>query len=151
MPKPAKGPTEVVPAPQNDRRQRRKFTAEQKLRILREADQCATRGEIGELLRREGIYSSHLSLWRAQRDRLGVAGLDGQRRGPKPKRNDKDKLIERLEREKAKLEKQLRIANGLIDLQKKAHEILGIALPRIEDVNEDFGGALPVIHQSTLS
>ena len=103
MPKPAKGPTEVVPAPQNDRRQRRKFTAEQKLRILREADQCATRGEIGELLRREGIYSSHLSLWRAQRDRLGVAGLDGQRRGPTPKRNDKNKLIERLEREKVRI------------------------------------------------
>lgn len=136
MPKPAKDPTEVVAAPQNDRRQRRKFSAEEKLRILGDADRCTTRGEIGELLRREGIYSSHLSSWRSQRDRLGVAGLAGQRRGPKPK-DKKDKLIEQLQREKAKLEKNLRIANGLIDLQRKAHEILGIALPRVEDATED--------------
>lgn len=137
MPKPAKDPTEVVAAPQNDRRQRRKFSAEEKLRILDEADGCKTRGSLGELLRREGIYSSHLSSWRSQRDRLGIPGLDGQRRGPKPKKDDKDKAIDRLEREKAKLEKELRIANGLIDLQRKAHEILGIALPRVEEETED--------------
>jgi transposase-like protein len=136
MPKPAKDQTEVVAAPQNDRRQRRKFTAEEKLRILGEADRCTTRGAIGELLHREGIYSSHLASWRSQRNRLGVRGLEGQRRGPKPNKDEKDKLIELLERRNAKLEKELRIANGLIDLQKKAHEILGIALPRIEDATE---------------
>jgi len=136
VPKPKSKATEVVALPENDKRQRRNFSGEEKARILAEADACG-RGELGELLRREGIYSSHLSTWRAQRKQKGVEGLEPQKPGKKPTRDAKDRRIEQLEKEKAKLEKELRISQGLIDLQKKAHEILGIALPRIEDATED--------------
>ncbi len=138
MPKPNANPeTEVVPTPQNDRRQRRRFSPDEKARILREADACKERGELGALLRREGIYASHLTNWRAQLRREGVAGLAPKRPGPKPAKDDKDRRIEKLEKQNAKLEKELRISQKLIELQIKAHEILGIALPRIEDSNED--------------
>ena len=137
MPKPkSKKKTEVVASPENDRRQRRHFSAEEKARILAEADAC-DRGQLGELLRREGIYSSHLTNWRAQLKQKGVEGLEPQKPGRKPTKDAKDRLIEKLEKEKAKLEKELRISQGLIELQRKAHEILGIALPRIEDATED--------------
>lgn len=138
MPKSKTKPeTEVVATPQNDRRQRRRFTPEEKARILAEADACAERGQLGALLRREGIYSSHLSSWRLQLTREGLQGLQPRRPGPKPTKDAKDRLIERLERQKAKLEKELRISRALIEMQKKAHEILGIALPRIEDASGD--------------
>lgn len=138
MPKPrTKSKTEVVPVRQNDRRQRRQFSAEEKSRILAEADACTERGQLGELLRREGIYSSHLTSWRALARREGLAGLAIKRPGPKPKSDDKDRLIEKQQRQIAKLEKELRISTALIDLQKKAHEILGIALPRIDENPED--------------
>jgi transposase len=138
VPKPSTNPeTEVVPTPQNDRRQRRRFTPEDKARILREADACKERGELGALMRREGIYSSHLTNWRAQLRREGLAGLSPKRSGPKPSKDEKDRRIEKLEKEKVKLEKELRISKGLIELQIKAHEILGIALPRVEEANED--------------
>lgn len=66
MPKPKTNPeTEVVPTRQNDRRQRRRFSAEEKARILAEADACTERGQLGKLMHREGIYSSHLTNWRA--------------------------------------------------------------------------------------
>jgi len=130
---PSKKPrTEVVAAPENDRRQRRRFSAEEKRRILEEADACE-RGELAALLRREGIYSSHLTQWRVQREREGIAGLEPKKSGRKPMKDAKDIAIEKLEREKAKLEHRLRVANALLDLQKKAHEILGVALPGIED------------------
>jgi transposase len=134
MPKPTpRSPRqEVVARPENDRRQRRRFSAEEKLRILQEADQCK-RGELAALLRREKIHHSHLSAWRAAQKREGLAGLEPKKGGRKPLKDDKDRQIEKLEREKAKLERDLQVAHGLIDLQKKAHEILGIALPRIED------------------
>ncbi len=138
MPKPKTTPeTEVVPTRQNDRRQRRRFSAEDKARILAEADGCNGRGQLGELLRREGIYSSHLTNWRGQLKCKGLSGLSAKRTGPKPSRDDKDRIIERVERENAILQKELRIAKALIEMQKKAHEILGIALPRIEEATED--------------
>jgi transposase len=137
VPKPNANPeTEVVPTPQNERRQRRRFTPEEKTSILEQADACKERGELGALLRREGIYSSHLTNWRAQLRREGPGGLSAKRPGPKPTKDEKDRRIEKLEKEKAKLEKELRISRGLIELQIKAHEILGIALPRIEDSTE---------------
>lgn len=138
MPKPKTSPeTQVVPIAQHDRRQRRQFSPEERARILAAANACTKRGELGELLRREGIYSSHLTGWRAQLKREGLAGLAARRPGPKPKYDEKDRLIQKQERQLAKLEKELRISKALIELQKKAHEILGIALPRIEDANED--------------
>lgn len=136
MPKPASKATEVVAAPENDRRQRRHFSADEKARILAEAEAC-DRGQLGELLRREGIYSSHLTNWRAQLKRQGVEGLEPKKPGRKPTKDPKDHLIEQQQRQIAKLEKELRISKALIDIQEKAHEILGIALPRIEDANED--------------
>lgn len=138
MPKPVTKPeTEVVATPQNDSRQRRRFSAEQKARIVAEADACTERGQLGELLRREGIYGSHLNNWRTQLKREGIVGLAPKRPGPKPKHDDKDKVIERLQKQNAKLERELRISKALIELQEKAHEILGIALPRIEDATQD--------------
>ena len=137
MPKPRSKKTEVVAAAANDRRQRRRFSAEEKVRILAEADACTGRGEIGELLRREGIYSSHLTRWRAARERHGAAGLAPERPGRKPGQDAKDRLIAKLKRDNAKLERENRIQQGLIELQRKAHEILGVALPRIEDDTSD--------------
>ncbi|MGC4065918.1 MAG: transposase [Polyangiaceae bacterium] len=138
MPKPNTTPeTEVVPTRQNDRRQRRRFSAEDKARILAEADACQGRGQLGELLRREGIYSSHLTHWREQLKRDGLSGLTGKRPGPKPSTDEKDRMIASVQKENARLQKELRIANALIEMQKKAHEILGLALPRIEETTDD--------------
>ncbi len=136
MPKPKSMATEVVASPENDRRQRRHFSAEEKARILAEADACE-RGQLGELLRREGIYSSHLTHWRAQLRQRGVEGLEPAKPGRKPTRDPKDRRIAELEKRTARLEKELRISKALIELQEKAHEILGIALPRIEEATED--------------
>ena len=136
MPKPKSSSTEVEASSEHDRRQRRRFSAEYKERVLREADACTERGALGELLRREGIYSSHLSVWRAQRKQEGRFGLEAKRPGPKPSKDAKDRLIAELEKRNAKLEKELRISKALIDLQVKAHEILGIALPRIDEASE---------------
>ena len=137
VPKPKNRQTEVVASPDNDRRQRRRFSAADKERILREADACTERGQLGELLRREGIYSSQLSTWRTQREQEGLSGLAGKRPGPKPTKDAKDRLIEQQEKRIAKLEKEQRILQGLVDLQIKAHEILEIALPRVEDPEMD--------------
>jgi transposase len=137
VPKSKNSDTEVVASSEHDRRQRRRFSAEYKERILREADACSERGSLGELLRREGIYSSHLSVWRAQRKQEGRAGLEAKRPGPRPSKDAKDRLIEQQNSRIAKLEKELRISRALIELQEKAHEILGIALPRIDDNSED--------------
>ena len=136
MPKPKSSSIEVEALPEHDRRQRRRFSAEHKERILREADACTERGALGELLRREGIYSSHLSVWRAQREQNGRSGLEAKRPGPKPSKDAKDRQIAELEKRNAKLEKELRISKALIDLQIKAHEILGIALPRTDEASE---------------
>ena len=135
MPKSKSKKTEIIASPEHDRRQRRKFTPEERERILREADACTKRGELGALLRREGIYSSHLSSWRAARKREGLAGLQDKKPGPKPTKDAKDRMIEQLEKRNAKLEKELRISKALIELQEKAHEILGIALPGKEDAD----------------
>jgi transposase-like protein len=137
MPKPKNKKTEIIASPQHDRRQRRRFSPEERERILREADGCTERGQLGELLRREGIYSSHLSTWRSARQREGLAGLQDKRPGPKPSKDAKDRLIEQQDKRIARLEKELRISKALIELQEKAHEILGIALPRNEDAEGD--------------
>lgn len=132
MPKPATKTTQVVPAPQNDQRQRRKISAEQKARILDEASRCE-RGQLAALLRREGIYSSQLTKWRAQRKHQGLAGLANAKPGPRAAKDAKDRLIETQQRQIERLNKELRISRALIEMQEKAHEILGIALPRIDD------------------
>jgi transposase len=109
---------------------RRRFTAEYKLRILREADRSTESGQLGALLRREGLYSSHLTTWRQQRDAGTLAGLAPKRRGRKPN-PDAPLLAEnqRLRRETQRLAAKLRQAETIIEVQKKLSEILGIPLP----------------------
>ena len=135
MPKPPTAPaqTEVVALPENDRRHRRRFSREDKVRIVTEADRCTGKGEVAALLRREGLYSSHLSMWRQQLRMHGENGLDAKKAGRKPVRDERDKKLEQLEREKAKLEQELRLARKVIELAGKAHEILGVALPSLEN------------------
>src|SRR5512139_2608440 len=102
---------------------RKQFSAAEKLRILREVDACQGSGEIGALLRREGIYSSYLTTWRRQRERGELDGLSPQKRGPKP---DPQAIeIERLRRENARLQERLRQAELIIDVQKKAAQLFG--------------------------
>lgn len=119
-----------------ERAARRRFDAEYKLRILEEADRCTEAGQLGELLRREGLYSSHLTAWRRQRTEGALGGLREKKRGRKPNRRDSNDLeLARLRREKQDLEKRLRQAETIIEVQKKVSELLGIPLDRENNEN----------------
>ena len=120
------GPVGAPDPEVTERAKRRRFTAEYKLRILREADACKGDGDLGALLRREGLYSSHLTTWRRQRDEIAKAGLKARKRGPKPK--DVDPQVKRLERENARLKERLEQAETIISFQKKLSKLLGIPL-----------------------
>jgi transposase len=97
---------------------RRRFTLDYKRKIIREADGCKTPGAVGALLRREGLYSSHLATWRAARDRGELAGL-ARKRGPVPQIADpRDKKIAELEREAARWRKRAERAEALVEVQK---------------------------------
>jgi transposase len=110
--------------------QRRRFTAEYKRKIVGEADGCRRPGEVGALLRREGLYSSHLAAWRRARARGELAGLASRKRGPKPRPVDPNaKRIVELEREVRRLRARAERAEGLVEVQKKVSELLGIELP----------------------
>jgi transposase-like protein len=112
---------------------RRRFTVEYKLRMLAEADACSEPGMLGELLRREGLYSSHLSTWRRQRDEGALAGLAPKRRGRKPKpKNPFADENEQLRRENQRLKEKLRQAELIIDVQKKVSEMLNIPLKTLD-------------------
>ncbi len=113
-----------------EKARRRRFSAEYKRRIVREADAATARGELGALLRREGLYSSHLVKWREQARRGELAGLAAKKRGPQPKVADpRDKRITELERANAKLVKRAERAEALVEVQKKVSQLLGIVLP----------------------
>lgn len=121
------GPLTAVPDPAVEAKpQRRRFTAEYKLRILREVERAKEPGEIGAILRREGLYSSHLVTWRRERDRVARAGLAARRRGPTAA--TKDPRVQQLERENARLRKRLQQVETLLEIPKKASELLGIPL-----------------------
>ena len=117
---------------------RRRFSASYKLRILREADALAETGGVGEMLRREGLYSSHLSTWRRERERGELEGLAGRKRGRKA---GSGKALERenehLARKVAQLEKRLEQAEAIIEIQKKLSSLLGIELPGPESTGSD--------------
>ena len=118
---------EGAPDPEvTERAKRRRFTAEYKLRILREADACKGDGDLGALLRREGLYSSHLTTWRRQRDEIAKAGLKARKRGPKSKAVDP--RVKQLERENDRLKQRLEQAETIIAFQKKLSKLLGIPL-----------------------
>ena len=113
-----------------EKKPRRRFTAQYKLRILREADACTQSGQIGALLRREGLYSSCLTKWRKQREEGQLDALSPKKRGRK--QSPKNPLAERvvgLEKENRRLEHKLKQARTIIEVQKKISEILGIHQP----------------------
>jgi len=117
-------------------KKRRRFSASEKLRLLKAAEAALASGERGALealLRKEGIYSSHLSAWRQHLGARGATGLAPQKPGRKPKLDAKDRELLAMAKENAVLKRKLQIANGLVALQKKAHEILGIALPEFDE------------------
>lgn len=124
----------VFPDPEvPEKKPRRKHTAKYKLHILEEADGCTQPGEIGSLLRREGLYSSNLTTWRRQRAKGQLQGLGPKKRGRKEKEiNPLAKRVSELERENMRIQQKLRKAELIIDAQKKIAEILGIA----RDLNE---------------
>ena len=106
--------------------ERRRFTTEYKRRVLQEADACTKSGELGALLRREGLYSSHLASWRSARARGELSGLSPRKRGPKARTPHPDtKRILHLEREIRRLRARAERAEALIELQKKVAALLG--------------------------
>jgi len=115
----------AVPDPEvSEKAVRRRFTAKYKRRILQEADLCKEPGQIGALLRREGLYSSHLSTWRRQAEEGTLEALSPKKRGPKEKKADPLlRRVAELEKEKRKLEHKLRQAELIIAAQKKIAEI----------------------------
>jgi transposase len=115
-----------------ERGRRRQFTVEYKQRILREVDEALAsgeEGEVGALLRREGLYSSHLMTWRKQRERGQRAGLTPKKRGRKATRNPLSADVERLQRQVARLEGDLEKARIVIAVQKKVAALLGNPIP----------------------
>jgi|SRR6516162_702388 len=114
---------------------RRRFSAEYRLRILKEADACKKAGELGALLRREGLYSSHLITWRQQRDRGALVGMRTTKRGPQPR--PVDPRVKQLEAENRRLQRKLQRAETIITLQKKVAEILGIPLKPLDSDESD--------------
>ena len=109
---------------------RRTFTAEYKAKILAEVDSCSQPGQVGAILRREGLYSSHLGAWRKTQRQAQLEHLRRKSRGPKASSSSVDKEeLTKLKRENAKLLKKLRQAELVIDFQKKVSEMLGLVLP----------------------
>lgn len=117
---------------------RRRFTGAYKLRILREADALLETGGVGEMLRREGLYSSHLSTWRRERQRGELDALTAKKRGRKAKPDAAlTQENERLARRVSQLEKRLAQAEVIIDVQKKVASLLGIPLKPHDDDGSD--------------
>ena len=117
---------EVLP-----RAERRQYAAQYKLRILEEVERCTERGQIGALLRREGLYSSHLSKWRRQRAEGQLQALSGQKRGRKAQEVGVEELT-RLQRENERLRARLEQAEMIIDVQKKLSRLLGLPVENPE-------------------
>jgi len=115
--------TQVTPDPKLEKRTRRVFKPEYKLRILQEAEACK-HGELGALLRREKLYSNQLSDWRREYAQNGLSGLDKSAPGPAPLKTPEQRQIEKLEKQVAKLTGDLDIANDCLDIQKKVLSIL---------------------------
>lgn len=119
----------IRPDPEvSEKKPRRRFTAQYKLRILEEADGCDRLGQIGVLLRREGLYSSNLSSWRKQKQKGLLQAMSPKKRGRKQKeRNPLSQQVARLEKENRRLKEKLIKAEAIIDIQKKISDILSIA------------------------
>ncbi len=154
MPKPSPSSRRETPSKEDERKSRtpvngasletvphktrRHFSASEKLRLVKAAEAAVASGERGALealLRKEGIYSSHLSTWRQQLGARGAAGLAPQKPGRKPKLDEKDRQLLAALKENAVLKRKLQVAEAVIGLQKKAHEVLGLALPDLDGVS----------------
>ena len=117
---------------------RRQFTASEKLRLVNAAEAALASGERGALealLRKEAIYSSQLSAWRQQLGTSGEAGLASRKPGRKPKHGARDRELLAVTRQNEILQRKLRVADAIIALQKKMHEVLGLALPELPEEN----------------
>ena len=129
---PVPGPVTVMPDPEVperlERARRRQFTVGYKLRILIEADAARTTGEIGALLRREGLYSSHLAAWRRQREEGILNALSPRRRG-RPSSSPEQRELARLRQENERLSQRLEAAETVIEVQKKVALLLGLVEP----------------------
>ena len=112
---------------------RRKFSAEYKQRVLQEADACREQGQIGALLRREGLYSSYLTHWRRERDAAVRVGLGAKKRGRKSTNNPLTDENKRLASENVRLKRELQQAKLIIDIQKKTSQLLGITLTDVSE------------------
>lgn len=124
----ARSDPEVLEKPQ-----RRRFSAAYKARIVQEAEACTECGQVGALLRREGLYSSYLSKWRRQYREGGRGALGDDKRGRKRRRNPLEAENEKLRKKTARLERALAQANTIIEFQKKFAEVLGIPLSSAEE------------------
>ena len=128
--KPAQAGTVGQVVEVTEKAKRRQFTAAYKLEILKKAEACKKDGELGALLRIEGLYSSHLSAWRAARAVGGQAGLTGAKRGPKTVAVDpRDKQLVEKQRELAYWKVRAERAEAVVEIQKKVAVLLGIDLP----------------------
>jgi transposase len=137
LPDPPRPPTEVT-----SKAKRRLFTAEYKRKVLQEADACTERGQIGALLRREGLYSSHLVEWRRLRERGELAGLEAKKRGPKVREpNPLTKQVADQQREIARLKAENAKLQLICDVQKKVSQLLGVTLPTIPEGDESTKGS----------
>jgi transposase-like protein len=135
----ASGGREVPRDPEvSSKAKRRTFTAKYKLRILQEVDSCTEKGEIGALLRREGLYSSNITAWRKQREAGELQALRPRKRGRKSKQvNPLEKEMSKLQRENERLRKKLKQAETIIEFQKKVSEVLGIPLESPDNGEND--------------
>ncbi len=125
MPKPASATpdTQVKPKQSLEKRSRRKFTADYKLRIINEADRCI-HGELGAFLRREKLYSNQLADWRREFSEQGIEGLSKSKPGPATSTTPEQRQIAQLKKENSGLKRKLEVANDCLDLQKKALSML---------------------------
>jgi transposase-like protein len=121
---------------------RRRFTAEYKRKVLQEADACTESGQVGALLRREGLYSSHLTTWRQARERGEREGLAPKKRGPKAQEaNPLAKELAAERREVARLKTENAKLQIICDVQKKVSLLLGVTLPTIPEDDENTEGS----------
>jgi transposase-like protein len=116
--------------------QRRRYTAEFKMRILNEVAKCRNKGEIAALLRREGLYSSTLTNWRREYSAGGFEALKARKSGPKTTRTPADRELEKLRRENARLQERLGKAELIIEAQKKLAKLLGEPIVNPDDLDE---------------
>ena len=135
--------TMITPAPDPEvpeKAKRRRFTAGYKLGIVEAADRCTEPGALGALLRREGLYSSHLSTWRKQVRDGTLRALAPKKRGPKKKRDPRDAEIAKLRREAARLKKRLAQYEVALEAQKKFAELWGVTLnAEVSEASDENG------------